>query len=103
MLTGQTTVDLSISSKRRLDETIILERESTSTFYVHPRYPAQAGATGQHIFSINRPQHHIQTRADVDVQATATHFHITIDLEVQVNHRPHFTRRWTESVPRHYL
>lgn len=103
MLTGQTTVDLSVSSKRRINDTIVLERESTSKFFVDPRNPAQAGATGRHIYCISRPHHQTQTRADVAVQATATHFHITIDLEVQVNHRPHFTRHWTESVPRQYL
>jgi hypothetical protein len=103
MLTDQTTVHLSVSSKRRISDTIVFERESISTFYVDPHHPAQAGAQGRHSFGITRPHHKTESRVDVAVQATATHFHITIDLDVQVNKRSHFARHWTESVPRQYL
>jgi predicted acyl esterase len=103
VLTDETTVQLSFSSKQRVNDTIVFENESTSKFYVDPHDPAQAGAQGRYTFCITRPQHKTASSVDVVVQATATHFHLTIDLDVQVNDTSHFTRHWTESIPRQYL
>jgi hypothetical protein len=45
----------------------------------------------------------MQATSDALVQATENHFHITTSLEVQINGVPHYTKQWTESVPRQLL
>jgi hypothetical protein len=70
---------------------------------VNPYDPADASAKARHLFRIVRPNHLIEARADVAVQASATHFHMTIELEVRVNSALHFTKHWIESVPRNHL
>jgi putative CocE/NonD family hydrolase len=102
-LSGRTTVEIGLKSGFRPHDTTLFERESNATFQVDPKDPAHANGQARHIFRIVRPNHQIQSQADVAVQATATHFQITIDLEVRLNEALHFTRHWAETIPRQLL
>jgi hypothetical protein len=102
-LTGRTSVEIRWATKWRAGATAVLERSYWSRADVNPCDPSDAGIRAEHVFGISRPNHITEARADVAVQATATHFHVTIDLGVRVNGALHFTKRWAESVPRHYL
>jgi hypothetical protein len=102
-LTGRTTVDIQWGTKWRVGATAVVERRSSSRSDVNPYDPSDAGARAEHVFRVSRPNQITEARADVAVQATATHFQVTIEVEVRVNGALHFTKRWAESVPRHYL
>jgi hypothetical protein len=102
-LTGLTAVELEFGANWRVNDTIIVERGSSSTFDVNPRRPSDAGAQARHVFRIIRPRSVTEACANVGVQATAACFHITIDLAVRVDGALHLTRHWVESVPRNYL
>jgi hypothetical protein len=102
-LTGRATADLQWGASWRVGDTAVVGRESSSRLDVNPYDPADASAKARHLFRIVRPNHLIEARADVAVQASATHFHITIELEMRVNGALHFTKHWVESVPRDHL
>lgn len=102
-LTGRATVDLQWGASWRVGDTAVVERESSSRLNVNPYDPADASAKAWHLFRMVRPNHLIEARAGVAVQASATHFHITIELEIRVNGALHFTKHWIESVLRHHL
>lgn len=103
LLTGRTTVKIGNSSVRRLNSTTVFEYDHDSTFQVAPDAPQGASARGRHVCRIVRPNHQIQSKSDVSVQASATHFHLTIGLEVRLNGAVKLTRSWTESIAREYL
>ena len=103
LLTGRTAVDIQWGTTWRVGATAVAERRSSSRSDVNPYDPSDAGARAEHVFRISRPNQMTEARADVAVQATATHFQVTIEVEVRVNSALHFTKRWAESVPRHYL
>jgi putative CocE/NonD family hydrolase len=102
-LCGRTQVDLRFASSWPVGASAKLEREHTSRFDVNPHNPGDATGQGHHVFRIVRPNHVTEAVSDVAVQATVTHFHLTIDLAVRVNGALHFTKHWTESVPRQGL
>jgi hypothetical protein len=102
-ISGRTTVTLFHSNNWRVNDTITIEREASSTFEVDPARPSDASAKGCHLYRIVRPNQEIQSKADLSVQATNTHFHLIIQVEVRVNGALHFTKHWAETVPRHYL
>jgi hypothetical protein len=99
-LTGRTQVDLRFAASWPVGNTTRIEREHTSRFDVNPDQPSDATGWAHHIFRLVRPNHVTETCADVAVQATTTHFHMTIDLVVRINRALHFTKHWSESVPR---
>jgi putative CocE/NonD family hydrolase len=101
--TGRTTVHLAHRAGWRVDDTTVVEQESSSAFDVAPSRPSDASARGCHYYRIIHPNQVTQARADLSVQATATHFHLTIEVEVRVNGALHFTKHWVDSVPRHFL
>jgi hypothetical protein len=103
LLTGRAAVDLQWDGRLRVDDTTVIERQSSSRFDVDPRRPGDASARGRHVFRLVRPGSVTESRADVMVQATATHFHLVIELGVRVNGALHFTKHWAESLPRQYL
>jgi putative CocE/NonD family hydrolase len=102
-LTGRTVVEIRQSAKGRVNDTTVVERESSSSFDVNPYRPSDASARCRHVVRIVRPNQVTQSQADIAVQATATHFYVEIALAVQVNGGQHFARQWVESVPRHHL
>jgi putative CocE/NonD family hydrolase len=102
-LTGRTAVHLKSSTSWRVSHNAVLEREYSGAFDVNPDDPSDAAARARHVFRIVRPNHRTETSTDVAVQATATHFHTTIELAVRVNDALHFTKHWTEAVPRQLL
>jgi hypothetical protein len=103
LLTNRASVELQSGSSWRVDDSTVVERESSSSFDVNPRRPSDASAQGRHIFRLVHPGSVTESRADVMVQATATHFHLAIELEVRVNDALHFAKHWVDSVPRQYL
>jgi hypothetical protein len=102
-ISGRTTVKLRYGSNWRVDDTIAIERAASSTFDVDPARPSDASAKGHHIYRIVRPNQEIKAQADVAIQATHVHFHLIIQVEVRVNGALHFTKHWTDTVPRYYL
>ncbi len=100
VLTGRARVHLHEVADLRVNPTTVVRRDYSMTAEVDRSDPATASARGRHVSTITRPNGVIQGSSDVAVQATATHFHVTIDLELQVNGKPHHTRSWTESIPR---
>jgi hypothetical protein len=103
VLTGDTAVDIAYQSQTRLNESSVVQREGSGRFQVNPSDPAHASASGRHVLRSIRHNHVTQATSDVLVQATENHFHIIISLEVQINDVPHYTKQWTESVPRQLL
>ncbi len=103
VLTGTTTVVVRYATQFRPHAAAVIQREFGSHSQVDPRAPAGASVRGWHVCRVVRPNHVIQGRTDALIQSTATHFHITLDLEVRVNDAPHFTQRWSETVPRALL
>ncbi len=102
-MTGQTTVSLCVDSSFRVDNSTVIERQSSGRYQVNPSDPAHASARGQHINRIVHSNNLIEGRANIAIQATATHFQIIIGLEIRINDAPYFTKHWTESVPRQLL
>ncbi len=98
-------VGVKIGSKGnfRVDEKPVIDRESDLFTEVHPDDPANVVARGLHVSRIKRPAEVIEGCSEAIIRSTAAHFHVSIDLEVRVNNAPHFTKRWTESIPRRLL
>jgi hypothetical protein len=103
LLTGRTTVKITNSSTQRINDTTVFEHNHDSMFQVAPDAPESANAQGRHVYRIVRPNHQIQSQADVAVQASANHFHLSISLEVSLNGAVKLTRTWSESIAREYL
>jgi putative CocE/NonD family hydrolase len=103
VLTGRTSQTIRYGSALRIDPTTVIEKESLGVVEVDPANPADASARGRHVARIVRPNHLLETTSDVLIASTATEFHVTIDLGVQVDGAPHFSRRWVESIPRRLL
>ena len=103
VLTGRTSVRVTVDASFRVDARTVIERSWGSVSEVLPSDPAHASAHGWHVCRSSRPNQVIESRADTVIGSTATHLHITIDLVVRVNGAIHATRRWTETVPRAML
>jgi hypothetical protein len=103
VLTGRTTVNISVESAHRLTQSTVFERESKGIFEVEPSHPSHASGRGIHIIRLAGLNQQIESRSDVTIQATTTHFHVMIDLDVRLNDLPHFHRRWVESIERRLL
>ncbi len=103
VLTGRVSTLIDLKSSSRVNGNTVLERRSKSSFEVDPENPAQASAWGRHIKRIIRPNHEMEAKSVITVQATRNHFHINIDLEVKINQASTFSKRWMESVPRELL
>jgi hypothetical protein len=102
-LTGTTTVVVKYATQFRPHPGALIQREFGSHSQVDPRDPAGASVRGWHECRVVRANQVVQGRTDALIQSTATHFHITLDLAVHLNGALHFTKRWTETVPRALL
>ena len=103
VLTGRTTVTVTVDAAFRVDARTVIERSWGSVSEVTPSDPAHASAHGWHVCRSSRPNLVIESRTDTVITSTASDFHVTIDLVVRVNDAVHATRRWTESVRRQLL
>jgi hypothetical protein len=68
-----------------------------------PRDPAHASAHGRTTYRVTRPSHTLSGCSETVIQATATHFHVTIHVDLRFDDRPHWSKRWVESIPRRLL
>ncbi|MDZ7799313.1 MAG: CocE/NonD family hydrolase [Trueperaceae bacterium] len=67
---------------------------------VAPDDPAGARVRGSNTIVLNDFGHEIRTVARADMRGDTRAFHVGIELEVTLNGRPFFTRRWDRSIPR---
>ncbi|HEV8489914.1 MAG TPA: CocE/NonD family hydrolase [Candidatus Limnocylindrales bacterium] len=102
-LSGQASATIEAPSRFRTADGTLIERDLGCVCEVDPADPARATARGWHRCRSTRGQRSVEARSDVLVESTVTDFHVTIDLVVRVGEAVHFTRRWTESIPRALL
>jgi|SRR5579859_114492 len=100
MLTGHVMATIGTVREQRVDPATLIQRENSVICQLDPRDPAHASAHGRSIHRVRRAGSLIDGFSDVLIQASPTHFHVTIDVEVRVNDTAHFSRHWTESIPR---
>lgn len=102
-LTGRVTSQVTVNQAFRVSPAAVIEREFSGVCTVDPHDPARASVRGWHVCRVVRAEAVLQGRADTLIQGTATHLHLSMEVEVRVNDAVHFSRRWTESVPRQWL
>jgi hypothetical protein len=68
-----------------------------------PHNPAAATAHGRYHVSRSQPGLDLDAISDVSIIGASAAFHVLITAEVKVNGQPYFSRRWSESIPRHLL
>ena len=90
-------------SRFRTADGTLIERDLGCVCEVDPADPARATARGWHRCRSTRGERSVEARSDLLIESTVTDFHVTIDLVVRVGEAVHFTRRWTESIPRALL
>ncbi len=99
------TAELTIGSegKIRLDERHVLESSSTATATVSESEPAHATMAGQQMVRYRWPIGVIELNSRATIESDTTTFHLAINVEITVDGRPHFSRRWLKSIPRNLL
>lgn len=102
-LTGRIQVLIEFSKRTQVNPSTTVIRRQSGQCTVDPRNPANASVHGRWLERIDRPGQCIEAVTNVSIQGTSAHFHVIIDLNVHVNHSLHFTRSWTESIPRQLL
>jgi hypothetical protein len=55
---------------------------------------------GCHRIAIRRPDGVTEATGTTVVRSDRERFHVLIELAVTVDGRPHFSRRWTDTIPR---
>lgn len=103
LVTGRCEVEIRHGFKNRVSPLTVFERSEHSRFEVDPKDPARANGLGHHRHCLSSPGMVVESEAQVTVQGTPSHFQMLITLDVTVNGKPHFSRRWSESIPRHLL
>jgi hypothetical protein len=102
-LTGRASAAIESPSRFRPVDGTLIERDLGCVCEVDPADPARATARGWHRCRSTRGERAVEARSDVLIESTASDFHVTIDLVVRVGEAIHFTRRWTETIPRALL
>jgi len=85
---------------RRPTPTAELTTEARLSMWASNRDPADVVATGEHRRRFVRADGTITVDTGCTLRSTASAFHLTIDLDVKVDGRPHYQRRWVRSFPR---
>jgi uncharacterized protein len=100
ILTGRSQVRIADTEDERINDTTLVQRESSLVADADPADPANASARGRHLSRIARPNSVVEGTSDIVIQGSATHFHVTIELELRMNGTLHHSKRWVESLPR---
>jgi predicted acyl esterase len=90
-------------TRRRVDELLTIEAMSQATATVLEHDPARASISGQQMARYIWPDRTVEMRCRGQLQSDATTFHLMVHVAITLDGLPHFSRRWTRSVPRHLL
>ena len=67
------------------------------------RDPARAWMTGAQLVRFRWPGRTIELRSRGQIESDATVFHVALHVEITMDGRPHFSRRWLADFRRHLL
>ena len=102
-VTGTAELTIGSEGKTRLDEWHVLESSSTATATVSERDPSRASMSGKQLVRYRWPIGTIEMNSRATIASDATTFHVTIGADITLDGRPHFSRRWVQSIPRKLL
>jgi hypothetical protein len=90
-------------TRRRIDNLLTIESMSRATAITAEHDPARASITGQQMARYIWPDRTVEMQCRGEIQSDATTFHLIVQVALTMDGLPHFSRRWTRSVPRHLL
>jgi hypothetical protein len=96
-------LNIETSGRQQLNAGVEVENSASMRSYVSLRDPADVGITGHRRMRRITPEMDVDVRARMQMRSTVDAFHLTVELSIQVDGLPHFTRRWVKSVPRRLL
>ena len=100
-------INQSVKMTMKFEEVIVLEGGTrlTNSFNGEARTslvnPADASVQTSLTADLINPTLRTRSHAQTTIRATEDAFHTNISLELDVNGRPHFQRRWADTSPRH--
>jgi hypothetical protein len=101
LLSGSASVRYSFGYTDRVNDQTVVSRTYEFETHVDPRAPALTTAHGRHTSTIRRADGVIKAASTSTVRGSATRFHLTTEVMVTIDDAPHFSRSWSESIPRH--